>query len=222
MTEPGATGTNRNDVDGADRILDLLRRSADGDKQAFDALLPLIYAELRAQARRAMASTGRPGDVSTTVLVNETYLKLVGSSNPDWHGRAQFLAYSARTMRSILVDTARSLSASKRVDDHRVLTIEQVGPLSPSDLVTLDAALSRLREQDQRLAEVVEMSFFAGMTAVEIGSVLGVTARTVERDWAKARILLALDDRAESGGSEPGSSGPGSAGPEPLEPGTSE
>jgi len=179
-----------------EKVLALLRRAATGDKPAFDALLPLIYAELRAQARRAMASTGRPGDISTTVLVNETYLKLVGSSSGDWRCRAQFLAYSARTMRSILVDTARALTAAKRSDDHRVLTVEQVGALSPADLVTLDAALSRLREQDERLAEVVEMSFFAGMTAEEIGAVLGVTARTVERDWAKARILLASSETA--------------------------
>ncbi len=177
----------------AERILELLRRSATGDKQAFDELLPLVYAELRAQARRAIASTGRPGDVSTTVLVNETYLKLVGSSSGDWRCRAQFLAYSARTMRSILVDTARALSAAKRTDDDRVVTIEQAGALSPADLVTLDAALFRLREEDERLAEVVEMRFFAGMTAEEIGSELGVTPRTVERDWAKARILLAMD-----------------------------
>ncbi len=177
----------------AERILELLRRSATGDKLAFDELLPLVYAELRAQARRAMASTGRPGDVSTTVLVNETYLKLVGSSSGDWRCRAQFLAYSARTMRSILVDTARALSAAKRTDDDRVVTIEQAGALSPTDLVTLDDALFRLREEDERLAEVVEMRFFAGMTAEEIGSVLGVTPRTVERDWAKARILLAMD-----------------------------
>ncbi len=180
--------------DPADRekVLALLRRAAGGDKQAFDALLPLIYAELRAQARRAMAATGRPGDISTTVLVNETYLKLVGSSTGDWSSRAQFLAYSSRTMRSILVDTARALATAKRSDDHRVVAVEQVGSLSPADLVTLDAALSRLREQDERLAEVVEMSFFGGMTAEEIGEVLGISARTVERDWAKARILLAL------------------------------
>lgn len=183
----------------SERVLELLRLSAAGDKQAFDRLLPLIYAELRAQARRAMASTGRPGDVSTTVLVNETYLKLVGSSSGDWRCRAQFLAYSARTMRSILVDTARGLSAAKRSDDHRVVTVEQVGTLSPADLVTLDAALLRLREHDERLAEVVEMSFFAGMTAEEIGMVLGVTARTVERDWAKARILLAMDEPGNAG-----------------------
>lgn len=178
---------------GAERVLELLRRSANGDKAAFDELLPLVYAELRSQAHRAITSTGRPGDISTTVLVNEAYLKLVGSSSGDWNCRAHFLGYSARTMRSILVDTARSLSAAKRADDHRVVTIEQTGTLSPADLVTLDDALFRLREQDERLAEVVEMRFFAGMTAEEIGTVLGITARTVERDLAKARILLAMD-----------------------------
>lgn len=184
------------------RIIELLRQSSTGDKQAFDELLPLVYAELRAQARRAMASTGRPGDLSTTALVNETYLKLVGSSSGDWRCRAQFLGYSARTMRSILVDTARALSAAKRTDDFRVVTPEQEGSLSPADLVTLDDALSRLRQDDERLAEVVEMRFFAGMTAEEIGSVLGITARTVERDWVKARILLAMHATGSADGAE--------------------
>ena len=187
------SGEQDHTADG-ERVLDLMQRSAAGDKSALDSLLPLIYAELRGQARRAMASTGRPGDFSTTVLVNETYLKLLGTRSADWRCRAQFLAYSARTMRSILVDTARSLAAAKRSDDHRVITLEQVGALSPAELVTLDAALLRLREQDERLAEVVEMRFFAGMTADEIGAALDITPRTVERDWAKARILLAMDD----------------------------
>ncbi len=185
-----------------EKVLALLRRAAAGDKPAFDTLLPLIYAELRAQARCAMASTGRPGDISTTVLVNETYLKLVGSRSGEWRCRAQFLAYSARTMRSILVDTARALATAKRSDHDRVMTVEQVGALSPTDLVTLDAALSRLREQDERLADVVEMTFFAGMTAEEIGSVMGMTSRTVERDWAKARILLAFGE-PENGPAQP-------------------
>lgn len=200
---PDAKSDDGNQPSEGERIVDLLERSASGDKTAFDRLLPLIYAELRGQARRAMASTGRPGDISTTALVNETYIKLLGSRSADWGFRAQFLAYSARTMRSILVDTARSLAAAKRTDDDRVLVLEQVGAVSPIELVSLDAALSRLREQDERLADVVEMKFFAGMTAEEIGVALNVTPRTVERDWAKARILLTMED-APSGETDAG------------------
>lgn len=177
----------------------LLRRAASGDKAAFDRLLPLIYAEMRSQARRVMAQTGRPGDVSTTALVNETYLKLVGRDGGDWRCRAQFLAYAARTMRSILVDSARALSAAKRTDDHRIVADEQLSPLSPSEMVALDAALSRLEERDRRLAQVVEMSFFAGMTADEIGMVLDISPRTVGRDLAKARMLLVMDGELAGG-----------------------
>lgn len=171
----------------------LLRRAATGEKEAFDSLLPLIYGELRVQARRALSKVGRPGDVSTTVLVNEAYLKLVGSAEVDWTCRAQFLSYAARTMRSILVDTARRLSAQKRTDAGQDMSIGEYGVLSPADLVALDAALTRLRQVDERLGDVIEMRFFAGMTSAEIGAVLAITPRTVERDFAKARILLAAD-----------------------------
>ncbi len=193
MNAPDANHLQENPDDPERGFVQLMQRAADGDKTAFDQLLPLIYAELRAQARRVLARTGRPDDVSTTVLVNETYLKLVGSNRGDWRCRAQFLAYAARTMRSILIDAARALATAKRSANDRVIAVEQLAGLSPTDLVALDAALARLGERDQRLADVVEMHFFAGMTAREIGTVLDVSDRTVERDLAKARILLAMD-----------------------------
>jgi RNA polymerase sigma factor (TIGR02999 family) len=169
--------------------------------EALDALVPVLYHELRAIARRHLAGreAGRPGGATlvTTALVHEAYLKLAaaardGAPGP-WRDRPHFLATAAVAMRQILVDRARARVAAKRGGARVRLTLEEdavaVGD-APEALLEIDDALGRLAAVAPRLARVVECRFYAGMTEEEIAAALGVTVRTVQRDWAKARMLL--------------------------------
>lgn len=174
-----------------DSICTLIERASTGDQAASNVLLPMIYEELRKRAKTTLYQTGCPEGFSTTVLVNEAYLKLFDGIQIEPHCRAQFLAYAASTMRSILIDAARSNSSQKRQPVDLTQWQEMQHSSSPTTLFALDEALDRLRGVNERMAKIVEMRFFAGMTNQEIAMVLDVNERTVDRDWAKARILLA-------------------------------
>jgi RNA polymerase sigma factor (TIGR02999 family) len=169
---------------------------ADLHAQAFEA----AYAELRRLARAQLRSL-KPGEtLATTALVNETFLKLVGSS-AGWQDRAHFLALAARAMRQILVDYARERHAQKRGGDRRRTTLDG-GALSVEavveEMLDIDRALSNLERVDDRLARLVELRFFGGLTDDEIARSEGVTARTVRRDWQKARAFLYRELQAEA------------------------
>lgn len=167
-----------------------------------DALIPVLYDELRAVAHRKLMSgrgAGQPdGTLATTALVNEAYLKLAGTSNHAWVDRPHFLATAALAMRQILVDRARARTSGKRgggrcsvtLDEEAIALIDE-----PCALLDIDDALSRLALTAPRLARVVECRFYGGMSEEEIAAALDVTVRTVQRDWVKARMLLrrALD-----------------------------
>ena len=161
---------------------------ADSDGQAFEA----AYSELRRLARAQLRSL-RPGDtLATTALVNEAFVKLVGSS-AGWQDRAHFLALAARAMRQILVDYALERHAQKRGGGRRPTTLDS-GVLSveavADEMLDIDRALTNLERVDERLARLVELRFFGGMTDEEIAHSEGITARTVRRDWQKARAFL--------------------------------
>ncbi|MGH7710850.1 MAG: ECF-type sigma factor, partial [Gemmatimonadaceae bacterium] len=152
-----------------------------------------VYEELRAIAHRQLAAMGRDGTLQTTALVHEAYLKLVDQSRAQWQDRAHFLALASLAMRHVLVDRAKARAALKRGGDHRKITLdeEEIGvDDQPEALLQLHEALNRLAELQPRLARVVECRFFGGLTEDEIAEALGLTARTVQRDWAKARMLL--------------------------------
>lgn len=174
-------------------ITRLLQDAREGDRAAFDRLLPLVYGELRRVAQRQLRDE-RPGHtLDATGLVNEAYLRLVGQVRVDWQGRAHFFGIAARAMRQILVDYARRRTAEKRGGDWQRVTLTSRGlglEIPLEELLSLDAALDRLEEMEPRLRQVVEHRFFAGMTEEEIAEVLGVTPRTVRRDWVKARAWL--------------------------------
>jgi RNA polymerase sigma factor (TIGR02999 family) len=178
--------------DGAWSITGLLGELRAGRRDAFDQLLPLVYHELRRTARRELAV--RPSDtLSTTALVHELYLKLSRSPRSDWRNRSHFLGVAAVAMRHILVDRARRRTAEKRGGAHRNVTLDD--DLTATDaqaewLLELHEALDQLALLDARLARVVECRFFGGMTEQETAEALGVTERTVRRDWVKARGLL--------------------------------
>jgi RNA polymerase sigma factor (TIGR02999 family) len=156
-------------------------------------LVPLVYRELRAIAHRQLGAPDRGMTMSTTALVNEAYLKLAGSAERSWNDRTHFLALAAIAMRQILIDRARARVALKRGGGAAHVTLDE-GALASDDapeaLLALDQALERLSELAPRLARVVELRFYGGLSEQEVADVLGVTTRTVQRDWVKARMLL--------------------------------
>jgi len=171
----------------------LLHAVRDGDPSAFDRLMPLVYEELRRVAGRQLRCERSSAAPRTTALVHELYLKLVDQTQVDWQGRAHFFTIAARAMRQILVDHARRRNAKKRGGDwDRVPLAERLlaDDTKREDLLALDDALDRLDAVDERLRAVVECRFFVGMTENEIAEVLDVSARTVQRDWVKARAWL--------------------------------
>lgn len=171
----------------------LLHAVRDGDTDAFDRLLPLVYDELRQLARHELRDERAGHTLDTTALAHEAYLKLADQAQLDWHGRAHFFSIAARAMRQILVDHARKRQAQKRGGDREptTLTNEHLAwDVSWDELLDLDAALRRLDDVDERLRQVVEYRFFGGMTEDEVADVLDLSTRTVQRDWKKARAWL--------------------------------
>jgi len=180
-------------MDTSHEITGLLIAWRGGDRGALDRLLPLVYEELRRIAHRRLEAERDDHTLGTTGLVHEAYLKLVDQTSAQWADRAQFFAVAARAMRRILVDYARQHRALKRGGERVRISLDD--PALPADeraetLVALDDALARLAELDERLSHVVECRFFAGLTEDETAQALAVTARTVRRDWIKAKGWL--------------------------------
>lgn len=173
-------------------ITRLARKWSEGDEEAFDRLVELVYDDLRRIAHRHLARAS--GDtLNTTALVHEAYLKLAHVEGGVWDGRAQFLAFCSKAMRRILIDYARRRSATKRGggriqvplrDDSAVVEAEVVRMLG------IEEALQRLERHDPRMGRVVECRFFGGMSVADTAEALGVSARTVEREWTRARAYL--------------------------------
>ena len=170
-----------------DDITGLLKRADAGDDAATDALLERIYADLR-QIARARLLHERADTLGTTGLVHEAWLAMSGRDQASFDSRGHYFAYAAKAMRHILVDRARRRAAGKRQVDLDALPYQQEPPL---ELMALDQALTRLATLSPRLARVLELRLFAGLSSGEIGTLLDCTERTVERDWLKARALLA-------------------------------
>jgi RNA polymerase sigma factor (TIGR02999 family) len=176
-------------------ITQLIARARSGDRAAFDGLFGILYPELRRIAHGRLARNVRDTLMDTTALVHECYLKLLSAERLTPSDRAHFLAYSASVMRSIVVDAARAGLAERRGGDAAHVTLDTGvadGVAQPEqEILDVHGALEELAQLDERLAKVVEMRYFCGMTESEIGEALGLTDRTVRRDWEKARLLLA-------------------------------
>jgi len=174
------------------RITGLLQSWREGDDAALAELTPLVLAELRTLARAYMRGERPDHSLQATGLVNECYVRLLQARTVDWRNRTHFFALSARLMRRILVDFARSRQYSKRGGDAEHVTFDdQRSALEPGrDLVALDDALTALAAIDERKSEVVEMRFFGGLTNEETADVLGVSAKTVMREWQLAKVWL--------------------------------
>ena len=172
---------------------DLLGQLRGGSREALDRITSLLYDELREVARRHRRARDSASSLATTALVHEVYLKLVDQSQATWNDRAHFLALAAVAMRHILADRAKARVAAKRGGSHRAITLDEeliAAADQPDALLQIDDAIRRLERVDDRLARIVECRFFGALTNEEIARVLGVTVRTVERGWVKARILL--------------------------------
>jgi RNA polymerase sigma factor (TIGR02999 family) len=183
-------------ADQADRSADItqwLDAAHDGDRDAMSKVLSTLYQELHSMARRQLA--GQQGQtLDATALVHEAYLKLIGRREAQFEDRAHFFAYAASAMRSVVVDYARQRLAQKRGGDlHRVTELpEEVegGLRLDEEMLGLDTALTKLANLDARLAQVVELRYFAGLSELEIASLLKRSERSIRRDWQKARMFL--------------------------------
>lgn len=171
----------------------LLERARAGSADALGELLPAVYDELRSMAARQLGRERREHTLQATALVHEAWLKLVDQRAQDWQNRAHFLAIAATAMRRVLVHHAEAVKAAKRGGGRgRVTLTDRPGEVSedPLDVLALDEALEALAQEDPRKAKVVELRFFAGLENREVALALGVTERTVERDWRMARAWL--------------------------------
>jgi RNA polymerase sigma factor (TIGR02999 family) len=183
-----------------DHISTFLEAAAGGNREAVEQLFPIVYDELRRLASSYLNRERAGHTLQTTALVHEAYLKLADQERAGWKTRAQFLGVAAQAMRRILVDHARTKKAAKRGGGAHGIPLDDAVALFQEravDLVELDEAMERLRAMDEQKARIVELRFFGGLTSEEAAEVLGVSLRTVERDWAMARAWL----RDQVGGS---------------------
>ena len=188
-------------------VTQLLSRVSAGDNDAVDRLFPLVYQQLRSAAEAVLRSE-RPGHtLQPTALVHEAYLKLVGGGAIPAKDRSHFLSIAARAMRQILVDHARRRGARKRGQGETPLPLDfpiadDGRGLAFDELIALDDALDHLSENSPRLRSVVELRFFAGLNEEQIAETLGVTTRTVQRDWVRARAWLYREVYGDEGRGE--------------------
>lgn len=180
-------------MESAGEVTHLLAAVAQGDRQALDEMLPLVYGELRRLADGYLREERPDHTLQPTALVHEAYLRLVNQRTVDWRNRAHFIGVAAQLMRRILVKHAEAKRAGKRGAGAERITLDRaVGAFAEQDLdvLAVDLALARLTTIDERKARVVELRFFGGLTSAEIAEVIGVSTATVERDYTFARAWL--------------------------------
>lgn len=205
-------GRNTRDADrglampSQDAVTSWLKRWGYGDGDALDAVFPAVYRELRQVGHRMLAGERSNHTFSTTALVHEAYLRLLGQDRLHARDRQEFFAIAGVTMRRILVDHARSRNRLKRGGDAVKVGLEEAGrwlsEAQAEEVVALDAALDRLAEHNSRASLIVHLRFFVGVTCEEIAELLGLSDRTVRRDWSLARAWLRREIRAGNGTEE--------------------
>jgi RNA polymerase sigma factor (TIGR02999 family) len=174
-------------------ITKLLFRWREGDHDALQQLMPLVYDELRRLAHHYLRQERSDHTLQSTALVHEAYLRLAGENPPEWQNRAHFFGIAANVMRRILVEHARGRKAAKRGGDVCYLNLDETVAFSNPinlDVLELDRALSELAELDEQQSRIVELRFFAGLSIEDTSEVLGISPATVKRDWITARAWL--------------------------------
>jgi RNA polymerase sigma factor (TIGR02999 family) len=186
-------------ADTTHEVTTLLRAWRQGDRDALERLMPLVYSELRRRARRYLLAERVNHTLQPTALVHEAFLRLVRVEDVDWQDRAHFFAVAAQNMRRILVDSARARRYQKRGGGAVNVTFDEALAVSgrSTDVLALDDALDVLAQQDQRKARVVELRYFGGLTNEEIAAALGISTDTVTRDWQMAKLWLWRELRRE-------------------------
>jgi RNA polymerase sigma factor (TIGR02999 family) len=180
-------------------VTQLLNDWRNGNQEAFDKLMPLIYDELRRIAGRYMSRERPDHTLQATGLVHEAYMRLADEKDPNWQNRTHFFAAAALMMRRTLVNYAQARKAEKRGGLNLRLSIDEVGDLPEQglDLVALDDALKNLSAVDKRKSKIIELRFFAGLTNEEIAEVLGVSVITIKREWRLAKAWLQCELKNE-------------------------
>ena len=174
-------------------VTELLVRWREGDREALEALMPLVYDELRRLAHHYLRQERSDHTLQSTALVHEAYLRLAGQNAPQWQNRAHFFGIAAHIMRQILVEYARGRGAAKRGGSACRVSLDETIALPDQmdvDIVELDRALTGLAELDAQQSRIVELRFFAGLTIEDTSEVLGISPATVKRDWVTARAWL--------------------------------
>jgi RNA polymerase sigma-70 factor, ECF subfamily len=172
--------------------------NSETNSESLNVLLPLVYNELHKQAHRYLRGERQNHTLQTTALINEAYLRLVGQKSVEWQNRTHFFAIAANMMRRVLVDYAKTKHRVKRggnnqelpLEDALSIAAETTGEAVKVDLIALDIALDKLAAKDERLARIVELRYFSGLTVEETAEVLNISAMTVKRDWNVAKALL--------------------------------
>jgi RNA polymerase sigma factor (TIGR02999 family) len=173
-------------------VTQLLKAMAHGDQRAADELLPLVYGELHRLARSYMRRERPDHTLQATALINEAYLRLA-HEDTDWNGREHFLGIAANTMRRVLVDYARAHKAEQRGGGLQKVELKEelvVSPEKLEEVMWLDGALSRLENHSARQARIVELRYFGGLSDEQVASTMGISPRSVRRDWTLARLWL--------------------------------
>ncbi len=183
-------------------VTELLTRWSSGDTSAREALVPLVYNELRRIARRCLSGQRSGHTLQPTALVHEAYLRLVRYDSIDWRDRAHFFALAAQIMRQILVDHARKHTAAKRGGNAVTVVVDEASAVAKQtslDLLALDDALKQLASLDPRQSQIVELRFFGGLSIEETAEAVNISPATIKREWATARLWLLheMNDGAE-------------------------
>lgn len=197
-------GVMQNDSSSDSPVTVLLHRLRDGDPEALERLLPLVYDDLRALARAQLRGERAGHTLNATALVHEAYLRLNAREQLEPTDRRHFFAIAAQAMRRVLIDYARMRNRRKRGGGEPVASLDEAALLTDeaaAELLSLDEALVRLARANARAAQVVEQRFFAGLTLEETADVLGVSIKTVQRDWTTARAWLRKEIALDLSGS---------------------
>jgi RNA polymerase sigma factor (TIGR02999 family) len=176
----------------------LLTAWRQGDQDALERLVPIVYGDLRRIAARYMRGESEGHTLQATVLVHEAYLRLIREQDRTWENRAHFFGVAAQIMRNLLVDHARSACRAKRGGRATQIQLDPASDLAaidPEDLLALENALERLAQMDARASRIVELRFFVGLTHQEIANVIGSSERTVKREWTTAKAWLRVELR---------------------------